>query len=193
MSVGGVPGRARQGACRPRPARFDQRPNLTSQINAAEAQFLVHWIARRQARRIRVQRQQFFLRDAEHRAQMPAPPECFAHRHGRQSLEPSAAQSLQQKRRGLIVEVMGSQQAFPREQLGFERAIAGFARRGFNRRAATGGDDRRNDRERNIQPPAEGGARFAKFGGGGLQTVVHMNRSQRHLPAQGPPGGRGGE
>ena len=104
--------RSRQRGARTRPALLEERPHLRAQIRAVEAQIAIHRILDRGDSLSSAESPHIPLGDAEERAQMPARPERPAERHGGEALEARTAQQLQQQRLGLVLRVVGGQEAF---------------------------------------------------------------------------------
>lgn len=129
--------------------------------------------------------------DVAARHVQPGAQQCHAalarHRHGRQAVEPGAAQQLQQHGLGLVVEVVGGQQeggaGLGAERV--ERGVTGFAR-GFLD-AATGicGHPHAPHAERGANGgghPRAGGLPCIRIG---LQAMVDVQCDQPHRHAGG--------
>ena len=124
-------------------------------------------------------------RHLEQRPQMPADGERAAGRHGAQALQTRAAQQLQQQGLGLILGMMGGQQAFA--ALEARARAPRSAPRAPPPRCETPAPHTRGPQhaERDIEPAAQGRAGLAQRRGHRLQAMVHVQRAQRqtaHAP-----------
>ncbi len=114
-------------------------------------------------------------------AQVLSTPQCGLRRHGSQAVHTAAAQQLQQQGLGLVILVMGGQQAVPVRQPVGQCGIARRTRRGLRALPGPGTCIDAERHIRDIQCPAD--LRTVRLPGGRmhLQAMVDMHGAHRHI------------
>jgi len=107
--------------------------------------------------------------------------------HRRNSWKAAATKQLQQHRFELVVGMMRSQQDLAFCETGGEELVARFARGRFERHAGCALNSRDEHFQRHVEAASESAAVCAPLTRGGVQTVIHMDRTKPEglAPARG--------